>query len=498
VIRVQGFFATVVAVSTAKTEGASTAPAPRRAQASASLGEARIRQIRFAVMAFIGATTTLVGAAILATTGAEQSWDRLFGLVFIGIAAGCFATCSLTRTRYVRASELLLLATAFAGSAGVIIAGKQDTGLLAGLAGLAVVVQTPGIAIRSRGNNYWHVVTAFAVYIVAVLVRLWLRDDGATAQFGEVALKLLVPPTAFGLVWLMARALNQRLMEALEESERSRSALAVSNQLLELANRSLETARVEAERARDGAEAANRAKSMFLANMSHELRTPLNSVIGYTEMIIEDARDAPDRPVKELLPDLRNVVLSAKHLLGLIGGILDLSKIEAGRMELVQEKFSLGEFVREVEQTILPAVRRRNNQLVVRLEEDPGSVVADRGKLKQVLLNLLGNAAKFTSDGEIHLAARRDRDTSTLVFEVRDTGIGIEADKLGLIFEKFTQIDASSTRRYEGAGLGLAITRELCAMMGAAIDVTSKIGTGTTFTVTLPVHPSNETAVAAA
>src|SRR5690606_4703619 len=146
------------AVSTAKTEGAGTAPAPRRAQASASLGEARIRQIRFAVMAFIGATTTLVGAAILATTGAEHDWDRLFGLVFIGIAAGCFATCSLTRTRYVRASELLMLATAFAGSAGVIIAGKQDTGLLAGLAGLAVVVQTPGIAIRSRGNNYWHVI----------------------------------------------------------------------------------------------------------------------------------------------------------------------------------------------------------------------------------------------------------------------------------------------------------------------------------------------------
>ena len=120
--------------------------------------------------------------------------------------------------------RVLLLATAFFGSAGVIIAGKQDTGLLAGLAGLAVVVQTPGIAIRSRGNNYWHVITAFSTYIVAVLVRLWLRDDGATAQFGEVALKLLVPPTAFGLVWLMARALNQRLMEALEESERSRSA----------------------------------------------------------------------------------------------------------------------------------------------------------------------------------------------------------------------------------------------------------------------------------
>jgi signal transduction histidine kinase len=203
--------------------------------------------------------------------------------------------------------------------------------------------------------------------------------------------------------------------------------------------------------------------------------------------------------VIEVLPDLRNTVLSAKHLLGLIGGILDLSKIEAGRMELVQEHFPLDDFVREVEQTILPAVRRRNNQLIVRCDEGTGSIVADRGKLKQVLLNLLGNAAKFTSEGEIHLRARRDREQSMLVFEVRDTGIGIDPSKLGIIFEKFTQIDPTSTRRYEGAGLGLAITRELCAMMGATIDVTSSVGQGTTFTVGLPLQPTlPERAVAAA
>ena len=481
------------------TDGANPAPAPRRAAASASLAEARIRQIRFAVMAAIGVTTTLVGTSALMTVGLEDSWERLSGLVYIGIAAGCFATCSLTRTRFTRASELLMLVTAYGGTAGVIITGNSDTGLLAGLAALALIVLLPGIAIRrAPGGGTGHIATATAVYIVGVLVRLWLRTDDPAFNAPELAIRLLVPPTSFGLVWLMARALNQRLVEALEESERSRSALAVSNQLLELANRSLETARVEAERARDGAEAANRAKSMFLANMSHELRTPLNSVIGYTEMIIDDARDEGEKPVAEVLPDLRNVVLSAKHLLGLIGGILDLSKIEAGRMELVPEKFSLGDFVHELEQTILPAVRRRNNQLIARCEGDPGVVVADRGKLKQVLLNLLGNAAKFTSDGEIHLRARRDTDQSLIVFEVRDTGIGIDADKLGLIFEKFTQIDATPTRRYEGAGLGLAITRELCAMMGATIEVASTIGAGTTFTVTLPVQPTQPERAAAA
>ena len=481
------------------TDGASGAPAPRRAVQLASLGELRIRQVRLAVGTFVGATTAIVGSAILSSTGLDPSWDRLSGIVYISIAACCFASAAATRTRYVRTSELLLLTAAFGGTAGVIVTNKPDTALLAGLAAMALVVMLPGVGIRpSPRGGLPLLLAAGVVYIVSVLVRLWLRTDDPAISYGELAIKLLVPPTSFGLVWLMARGLNQRLVELLEESERSRSALAVSNQLLELANRSLETARIEAERARDGAEAANRAKSMFLANMSHELRTPLNSVIGYTEMVIDDARDEPKRPVVEVLPDLRNVVLSAKHLLGLIGGILDLSKIEAGRMELVPERFGLGEFVHEIEQTILPAVRRRNNQLVARCEGDPGPVVADRGKLKQVLLNLLGNAAKFTSDGEIHLRARRDTEQAQLVFEVRDTGIGIDADKLGLIFEKFTQIDASPSRRYEGAGLGLAITRELCAMMGATIDVKSALGTGTTFTVVLPIQPTlPERAVAA-
>ncbi len=442
-------------------------------------------------MLFTGLTAAVVGALQLAAAlDQPDSWDRINGLAYIITAAGCFCSVALTRTTMLRASEVFALLTAYFGTASVIITGGPTSGLIVGVAAYSLVVLLPGIAFRTRSVKWsaLNVLAVSVVFIASVLLRLFLHETNNDYSAGDIAVMLLTPSAAFWIQWLMVRALNRRILEALQESERSRSALGVSNQLLELANRSLETARVEAERARDGAEAASRAKSMFLANMSHELRTPLNSIIGYTELIMDEARDDETTRVRQVVPDLKNVVLSAKHLLGLIGGILDLSKIEAGRMDLVQEQFNVHDFVHEIEQTIAPQVRKRNNALVVRCQEDAGAVIADRGKLKQVLLNLLGNATKFTTDGEIALVARRDFDQSSLTFEVRDTGIGIDTDKLSVIFEKFTQIDASPTRRYEGAGLGLAITRELCAMMGATIDVSSRPGSGTCFTVLLPIQ----------
>ncbi len=438
-----------------------------------------------------GLAGTLVGlVSLLGATASDYSWEYINGLAYIITGAGCFAGLALTRTAFLKASELVLLFTAYFGTASVVITGAADSSIIVGLAAYSLVVLLPGIAIRTRSGR-WVWINLFGVclvYVASVLVRLYLH--GADAQdlgAGDIAVRLLTPPFAFCVQVLMARALNLRILEALEESERSRSALAVSNQLLEKANHNLETARVEAVRVRDDAEAANRAKSTFLANMSHELRTPLNSIIGYTEMIMDEARDDETRRIREVMPDLKNVVLSARHLLGLIGGILDLSRIEAGRMDLVQEGFDIAAFVRELEQTIAPQVRKRNNTLVATTSEGAGSVTADRGKLKQVLLNLLGNACKFTTNGAIVLTATHNHEQSLLLFEVRDDGIGIEPGKLAVIFEKFTQIDPSPTRRYEGAGLGLAITRELCAMMGATIDVTSKPGSGACFTVTLPI-----------
>ena len=437
-----------------------------------------------------GIVATLVGLVSLLSTAATDSWEYINGLAYIITGAGCFAGLALTRTAFLKASELVLLSTAYFGTASVIVTGAADSAIIVGLAAYSLVVLMPGIAVRTRSGRWvWvNLVGVCTVYIASVLGRLLLHgaallDLGA----GDIVIRLVFPPTAFFLQVLMARALNFRILEALEESERSRSALAVSNQLLEKANHNLETARVEAVRARDDAEAASRAKSTFLANMSHELRTPLNSIIGYTEMIMDEARDDEAKRIREVMPDLKNVVLSARHLLGLIGGILDLSRIEAGRMDLVQERFEIAAFIRELEQTIAPQVRKRTNTLLATTSEGAGSVTADRGKLKQVLLNLLGNACKFTTNGQIVLTATHNHEQALLLFEVRDDGIGIDPGKLALIFEKFTQIDPSPTRRYEGAGLGLAITRELCAMMGATIDVTSTPGSGACFTVTLPI-----------
>jgi signal transduction histidine kinase len=463
-----------------------------RAPAFASLSDSTIRQVRMGVMTGTGLTAIGVGAVQLLFSSEQLAdWERINSLAWIITAAGCFAGVALTRTTLIRLSEITSILTAYFGTASILITGQSTSAIITGVAAYSLVVLLPGIAFRTRSfrASAYNVAAVCVIYFLSMVMRMLLHENSGIETTADVVVKLLVPPIAFWIEWLMVVALNRRILEALQESERSRNALAVSNQLLELANRSLETARVDAERARDGAEAANRAKSQFLANMSHELRTPLNSIIGYTELIMDEAREDEATRVRQVMPDLKNVVLSAKHLLGLIGGILDLSKIEAGRMELIQEQFSVLDFVREVEQTILPQAKKRRNALVIDCTEDVGSVIADRGKLKQILLNLLGNATKFTNDGEIGLGAFRDPADSLLVFKIRDTGIGIDPDKLAVIFEKFTQIDASPTRRYEGAGLGLAITRELCAMMGAEIDVTSKPGDGTVFTIKLPIAP---------
>jgi signal transduction histidine kinase len=474
------------------TDGASPSRTRARAPAFASLADETIRQVRMGVMTGTGLTAIAVGALQLMFS-AEQlvAWDRINALAWIITAAGCFAAVALTRTTLIKTSEVTALMTAYFGTASIVVTGSPESAIITGVAAYSLVVLLPGIAFRTRSfrASAYNVAAVSLIYFFSVLLRLALHEQSGIDTTSDFAIKLFVPPIAFWIEWMMVVALNRRILEALLESERSRNALAVSNQLLELANRSLEQARVDAEKALDRAEAANRAKSQFLANMSHELRTPLNSIIGYTELIMDEARDDEATRVRQVMPDLKNVVLSAKHLLGLIGGILDLSKIEAGRMELVQEQFIVIDFLRELEQTILPQAKKRRNALVIECADDVGAVVADRGKLKQILLNLLGNATKFTNDGEISVAAHRDPTESLLIFKIRDTGIGIDPDKLAVIFEKFTQIDASPTRRYEGAGLGLAITRELCAMMGAEIDVTSRPNEGTCFTIKLPIAP---------
>jgi signal transduction histidine kinase len=219
--------------------------------------------------------------------------------------------------------------------------------------------------------------------------------------------------------------------------------------------------------------------------MSHELRTPLNAIIGYSEMLQEEAEDAG---LDQLSPDLRRIQGAGRHLLGLINNILDLSKIEAGKEELYLEVFDVAALVREVAAVAQPLVSKNDNVLEVDYPAGPREMRADLTKLRQVLLNLLSNAAKFTQGGTITLAVRLpgDGEDAWWTFEVRDTGIGMTPAQVARLFEPFSQADASTTRAYGGTGLGLAISRSFCRLMGGDISVESSPGGGSVFTVTLP------------
>jgi len=237
--------------------------------------------------------------------------------------------------------------------------------------------------------------------------------------------------------------------------------------------------------AREAAEEANRTKSAFLANMSHELRTPMNAIIGYSEMLVEEAEDLGQ---ESFIPDLKKIHGAGRHLLGLINDVLDLSKIEAGKMTLYLEDFDVAAMVREAAATVQPLVAKNGNRLTLTCATDLGAMRADVTKVRQTLFNLLSNAAKFTHAGTIALAVERVRHggADCIAFRVTDTGIGMTPEQLGRLFAAFVQADASTTRKYGGTGLGLAISRKFCVLMGGDILVSSEVGRGTTFTALVP------------
>ncbi len=241
----------------------------------------------------------------------------------------------------------------------------------------------------------------------------------------------------------------------------------------------------EAEAAKDAAEAANRAKSAFLANMSHELRTPLSAVIGYTELLEEELTDLGQQ---SMMTDLGKIKSNAKHLLGLINDVLDLSKVEANKMEIFVEDVEIETFVRDAAATVGTLARAKANTLVLDLGDALGSMRSDPIKLRQCLYNLLSNACKFTDHGRITL--RVDREASAggdwLSFAVEDTGIGMSPEQVERLFQRFTQADETTTRKFGGTGLGLALSRAFAKLLGGDITVTSTAGTGTCFALRIP------------
>jgi signal transduction histidine kinase len=239
----------------------------------------------------------------------------------------------------------------------------------------------------------------------------------------------------------------------------------------------------ELEEARDAAEAATESKSRFLAHMSHEVRTPLNAILGYSEMLAEELAE---RGASDLLPDLDKIRRAAGHQLALVTEALDLGKIEAGKAEIHLTSFDAGRLVRETAETAWPLVKKGHNRLETSGVESLGTVFSDEGKLRQVLLNLLSNAARFTESGTIFVEASRTDETLTV--RVRDTGVGMTPEQLERIFTPYAQGGSGTSARYGGTGLGLVISRGYCELLRGSLDVESVAGKGSTFTARVPVR----------
>ncbi|MCC7423236.1 MAG: response regulator [Planctomycetaceae bacterium] len=350
-----------------------------------------------------------------------------------------------------------------------------------------------------------------AILFSLLITRPLNKIIASTEKLGRGDFDVVLPVNDRGEVGVLARSFrdmvdqirerNRKLEEERETIRNLNDDLTLEKSLLRIRvnerTSELQKSTEELKAARDEAVEANRAKSAFLAQMSHELRTPLNAIIGYGELLTEEVEE--DESTKRFLPDLKKIIDAGKHLLALINDVLDISKIEAGRMELYNESFDVRPMIESVVTTVDPLVKKNANTLRWSCDDRLSTLFADKTRVRQILFNLLSNACKFTEKGEITLTAGVEQlnGTEMACFAIRDSGIGMTPEQMSKLFQSFQQADVSTTRKYGGTGLGLAITRRFCEMMGGDVTVRSEHGKGSTFTARFPVHGKPQTAAEA-
>jgi signal transduction histidine kinase/DNA-binding response OmpR family regulator len=367
-------------------------------------------------------------------------------------------------------NEIVAAQTIYVPSDQVFQRGKQYLGLSMGIFAsiFAVVVLVINRLLKQRVISPLNHLTAIARNLTTETITAEQMSEFNSQRIARVARRGDEPGQ-------LARTF-QHMAQEVANREQSLSQ-AVEQRTAQLA----ETMKT-AQQAKAQAEEANATKSKFLANMSHELRTPLNAIIGYSEILVEEMSDLE---VPSLIPDVQKIRGAGKHLLGLINNILDLSKVEAGKVELFPETFAIAPLMKEITDTIHPLIVKNHNTLVVNCPSDIGSMRSDVTKLRQSLFNLLSNASKFTENGTVTLTVER-QESDLITFSVNDTGIGMTPEQQAKLFQAFSQADASTTRKYGGTGLGLVITQQFCKLLGGEILVESEAGQGTTFIVRLP------------
>ena len=430
----------------------------------------RLNVVTFPLARLIGSTLLLVLIVVHNRVAlADPQWPAVLRYG-IALEAYCLLSWGLLHWGYERLAALQLplvfaVLDVAAWSVGIYVSGAERSWLFFFL---LLRVSDQSFVSPRRAAWFAHLVPLAYLAVLAYAGAVarhevpWTREIVKVLALYLSAIYLLVSSRA-------AELLRRRTADAMRVARDS---------IAELRERSSELAA-----AKESAEQASVAKSQFLANMSHELRTPLNAIIGYSEMLMEEATGEDEH----FRPDLEKIRASGRHLLALINDVLDVSRIEAGRMELHVEEFGVRALAQEVEAASAPLMTRRNNRLVVRLDTE-GTMRGDAIRLRQVLLNLLSNAAKFTEEGEISLVVAPSPAgvDDWMEFRVCDTGIGMTDEQLAQLFRPFTQVDPSPTRRYEGTGLGLTIARRLVEMMGGTMSVASRPDQGTTVTVRVP------------